>query len=65
VSQVEQITTWVRQQNGVGDVHSEVLQDVILNQNHYERQEILVNPEITPKRITADPTSGEQLRPFN
>jgi len=57
VSQVEQITRWVRQQNGVGDVHSEVLQDVMLNQNHYGRQEILARPEITTRRTKAGRTS--------
>lgn len=38
VSQVEQIASWVRQQEGVGRVRTEVLQDVILNPRHYERE---------------------------
>ena len=36
-SRVEQITEWAKQHKGVRGVHAEVLQDVILNPNHYRR----------------------------
>jgi DNA-binding Lrp family transcriptional regulator len=36
VSHVEQIAKWVRQQEGVSEVHGSVLLDVVLNPNHYE-----------------------------
>ena len=37
-SRVEQITRWAKQQTGVREVHSDVLQDVILNRSHYEQE---------------------------
>jgi DNA-binding Lrp family transcriptional regulator len=45
VSQVEQIARWVRQQNGVKEVHSAAIQDVVLNRKYYERWHMLVNSE--------------------
>ena len=36
ISQVELITRWVKQLKGVRDVHSDALQDVVLNRKHYE-----------------------------
>jgi len=35
VSQVPQILKWVQRQDGVKEAHVEVLQDVMLNRNHY------------------------------
>lgn len=45
VSMVEGIGRWVKQQNGVSDVHTEVLQDVVLNPNHYRPQRLAVGRE--------------------
>lgn len=36
VSRMEQLASWVRQHEGVRDVHADVLLDVLLNRNHYE-----------------------------
>lgn len=36
VSQVERIVRWVKQQKGVEDARADVLQDVLLNRNHYQ-----------------------------
>ncbi len=36
IANVEKIANWVTQQNGVKDVHSDALQEVYLNQTHYE-----------------------------
>jgi DNA-binding Lrp family transcriptional regulator len=45
VSMVEGIERWVKQQNGVSDVHTEVLLDVVLNPNHYKSQYVAVGRE--------------------
>ena len=37
VAYVEQISEWVRRQSGVKEVHSEALQEVVLNRGYYER----------------------------
>jgi hypothetical protein len=36
VSQVEQVAKWVRKQKGVKDANALLLQEAILNRNHYE-----------------------------
>jgi hypothetical protein len=43
LSQVELITRWVNQLEGVRDAHSDALQDVVLNRKHYERWRASVN----------------------
>jgi DNA-binding Lrp family transcriptional regulator len=48
ISQVELVTRWVRRLEGVRDVHSDALQDVILNRKHYERWRELV--KLQPER---------------
>jgi DNA-binding Lrp family transcriptional regulator len=45
VFQVEQIANWVKQLDGVGDVHTSILQDVVLNRSHYERWPLTGEPE--------------------
>jgi Lrp/AsnC family transcriptional regulator, regulator for asnA, asnC and gidA len=40
VSQVEQITKWVKRQAGVREAQAEVLQDVFLNRGHFERERL-------------------------
>jgi DNA-binding Lrp family transcriptional regulator len=45
ISQVEQITRWVKQQKSVREVHSDALQDVVLNRRHYEPWHRLVELE--------------------
>ena len=40
VSQVEQITSRVRQLDGVSEVQATVLQEVVLNRRHYERPQV-------------------------
>jgi DNA-binding Lrp family transcriptional regulator len=45
ISQVEQITRWVKQQKSVREVHSDALQDVVLNRRHYEPWRRLVKLE--------------------
>lgn len=47
-SQVEQITKWVKRQSGVREAHADVLQDVVLNRNHFEKWQIpTVSPQIS------------------
>jgi DNA-binding Lrp family transcriptional regulator len=55
VSQVEQIARWVRRQEGVADSHADVLQDVLLNRNHYEGLAMQTGPEVAEKRVKASP----------
>jgi DNA-binding Lrp family transcriptional regulator len=45
VSRVEQIEMWARQQDGVSEAHTEVLQDVVLNPNHYRLQQLAFERE--------------------
>lgn len=45
VSSVEQIERWAKQQKGVSEAHTEVLQDVVLNPNHYRPQQLAVERE--------------------
>ena len=45
ISQVEEITRWVKELKGVRDAHSDALQDVVLNRKHYERWRGLVKLE--------------------
>jgi len=40
VVEVEQIVHWVSQLHGIRGVHADLLQDVILNQRHYERERL-------------------------
>jgi len=50
VSQVEQIARWAKQQQGVGDVHTDVLQDVLLNRSHYGSRDSLTKYEVARER---------------
>jgi DNA-binding Lrp family transcriptional regulator len=57
VSHLEQISKWVRQQEGVRDVSADVLQDVLLNRNRYEDRHLLGSVRILNERVKALPTS--------
>jgi len=42
IAQMVQLAEWVSRQEGVLKVHTDVLQDVLLNRNHYESQRFLL-----------------------
>lgn len=46
VSQVEQITRWIKKQEGVREVQASILQDVILNRSHFESARVATSSEV-------------------
>jgi DNA-binding Lrp family transcriptional regulator len=60
VSRVEQIERWARQQDGVSDAHTEVIQDVVLNPNHYRSRRLEFERE-----AQAGGSSPSGLRPYH
>ena len=52
VSKVEQITKWVKRQPGVREAQADVLQEVVLNRNHFEKGRIpAVSPQVRRNSI--------------
>jgi DNA-binding Lrp family transcriptional regulator len=57
VSQLELIANWVRQQEGVRDAQADVLQEVLLNRNHYEDRQVLGSGGVLNEWVKDQPAS--------
>jgi len=58
VSQVEQITRWVREQDGVKGAEARVVQDVVLNRDHYVNWRLPIGQETRKEKLPVRPDNS-------